>query len=139
MKRSFPRACAPFGLLPLMLMLGACAEPMIPDSDVIRMAAEPAYTYDEGGRLAATSCRADRPSTYSGTPSACQRDVVFARQVAYSGDLVRPRQAGAAAAGPVGAAADRYLSGSMDNAPWAAAADRIQGASPATAALPMSR
>lgn len=124
---------------PAALLLGGCAEPMIPDSDVIRMAAEPAYTYDDAGRLAATSCRPDRPSTYSGTPSACQRDVVFARQVAYPDDLVRPRQAGPAAAGPVGAAADRYLAGGRASQPWAAAADRIDGASPATAAMPSGR
>ena len=63
--------------IPLLVAAG-CAEPMIPDSDVIRHAAEPAYSYDEGGRLMATACRPDRPSLYSGTPSACQRDVVFA-------------------------------------------------------------
>lgn len=124
---------------PALMLLGGCAEPMITDSDVIRMAAEPAYTYDEGGRLMATSCRPDRPSTYSGTPSACQRDVVFARQVAYPGDLVRPREAGPAAAGPVGTAADRYLTGDQLGRPWATGNGRSEGASPATASLPAGR
>lgn len=119
--------------IPLLVAAG-CAEPMIPDSDVIRHAAEPAYSYDEGGRLMATACRPDRPSLYSGTPSACQRDVVFARQVADPRDLVRPRIAGRPAAGPVGAAADRYLYGTR-TAPWATAAGQ-GGQIPATAALP---
>lgn len=111
------RACA----LLLLPLLAGCAEPMINDSDVIRMAAEPAYTLDEGGRLMATSCRPDRPSTYSGTPSACQRDVVFAHQVADPADLLRPRVPGRPAAGPIGAAADRYLYGGVQTAPYAAA------------------
>ena len=119
--------------IPLLVAAG-CAEPMIPDSDVIRHAAAPAYGYDEGGRLMATACRPDRPSLYSGTPSACQRDVVFARQVANPRDLVQPRVAGRPAAGPVGAAADRYLYG-MRTAPWATAAGQ-GAATPATAALP---
>lgn len=132
MTRAFP---TPAVLSLAALALSGCAEPMIPDSDVIRHATEPAYTYDEGGRLAATSCRADRPSTYSGTPSACQRDVVFARQVANPSDLVRPQTAGRPMAGPVGAAADRYLYG-VQTVPWATAAGQMQPSSPATAALP---
>lgn len=121
-----------------LICLAGCAEPMIPDSDVIRHAAEPAYTYDEGGRLAATSCRADRPSSYSGTPSACQRDVVFARQVANPADLIQPRTPGRPVAGPVGAAADAYLY-RAGRTPWASAAgggDSATAASSATAWLP---
>lgn len=98
-------------VLPALLALSACAEPMIADSDVIRYASEPAYTYDEGGRIFPTSCLTGRSSTYSGTPSSCQRDVVFARQVANPDDLVSPRKPAPPSAGPLGRAADAYLQG----------------------------
>ena len=81
-------------------LLAGCMEPMIRDSDVIRHATEPAYGYDERGQIQATSCRPDRPSTYSGTPSACVRDVAFAKQVFSPADLVDPRRPGPAPAGP---------------------------------------
>ncbi|WBU57198.1 hypothetical protein [Paracoccus sediminicola] len=90
------------------LMLAACAEPMIKDSDVIRNAADPAYTYSEGGQIIPSSCLG-RASSYSGTASACQRDVAFARQVVNPSDLVAPRPAGPPPAGPVGRAVDSYV------------------------------
>ena len=70
MTRKLKRSLA--ALLPL-IALSACNEPMITDSDVIRYASEPAYTYDQGGRIFPTSCLTGRSSTYSGTPSSCQR------------------------------------------------------------------
>ena len=108
MTRKLKRSLA--ALLPL-IALSACNEPMITDSDVIRYASEPAYTYDQGGRIFPTSCLTGRSSTYSGTPSSCQRDVVFARQVANADDLVAPRRPAPPTAGPVGRAGDTYLQG----------------------------
>ena len=94
-------------------LLAGCTEPMIKDSDVIRHATEPAFGYDERGQIQPTSCRSDRPSTYSGTPSACARDVVFAKQVFDPVDLVNPRRPGPAPAAPLGRAADSYINGNV--------------------------
>ncbi|SMO45030.1 hypothetical protein [Paracoccus laeviglucosivorans] len=93
-------------LLPL--TLAACAEPMIRDSDVIRTGTDPAYTYGDGGGVVPTSCLGGA-SRYSGTPSGCQRDLAFARQVVNPSDLVEPTPPGAGSAGTVGRAADRYV------------------------------
>lgn len=92
-------------------LLAACDEPMIPDSDVIRLAPDPAYTYSPLGGVIATSCRADRPSRYTSMPSSCQRDMVLARQVTNPADLVDPVVPGPPAAGPIGRAADAYIGG----------------------------
>lgn len=89
------------------LLLAACAEPMIHDSDVIRRAADPAYTHGEAG-IVPVSCQGNR-SSYSARPSGCQRDLVFASQVANPADLVTPIQPGPGPAGPVGRAADGYI------------------------------
>lgn len=101
-----PRILAVTGLA----LLAACDEPMIPDSDVIRLAPDPAYTYAPLGGVMPTSCRADRPSRYTSMPSSCQRDMVLARQVTNPGDLVDPVVPGPPAAGPIGQAADAYIS-----------------------------
>ncbi|AGT08865.1 hypothetical protein [Paracoccus aminophilus] len=95
-------------LILLPLALAACAEPMIADSDVIRTARDPAYSYGEGGGVVPSSCRGGA-SRYSGTPSGCQRDLVFAAQAVNPGDLVEPGVPGPGPAGPVGRAADRYI------------------------------
>lgn len=105
---------APTLLAPLFLT--ACAEPMITDSDVMRQAADPAYSYGDGGGAIPSSCRGG-PSLYSGMPSGCQRDLVFAAQVVNTSDLVQPTLPGAASAGPVGRAADRYLNPESQIAP----------------------
>lgn len=92
-------------------LLAACDEPMIRDSDVIRQAADPAYTYGPLGGVIASSCQPSRPSSLSSSPSACQRDMVLARQVTNPSDLVDPVTPGAPAAGPIGRAADAYING----------------------------
>lgn len=90
------------------LALAGCDEPMVRDGDVIRRAADPAYAYDKLGDVQAVSCNVSRPSGYSSVPSGCQRDVVFARQIARPADMIDPRRPGPAPAGPVGRAADAY-------------------------------
>lgn len=96
------------------LLLTACAEPMIRDSDVIRTSMDPSFTYNEGGVVIPTSCQPGRASTYSGTPPGCARDVAFAKQVLNPSDLVDPIPPGPPPTGPVGRAADAYLNGGMD-------------------------
>lgn len=94
-------------LILIPLFLTACAEPMISDSDVIRKAADPAYTHGEAG-IVPVSCQGNL-SSYSSRPSGCQRDLVFASQVANPSDLVAPVPPGPGPAGPVGRAADDYI------------------------------
>lgn len=89
-------------------VLAACADPMIPDSDVIQRGRDPAYSYGDGGGVLPSSCRGGA-SDYSAMPSGCQRDLVFAAQVVNPSDMVQPTPPGAASAGPIGRAADRYL------------------------------
>ena len=101
-------------LLAAPLMLAACAEPLIKDSDVIMMAPDPAYTYSASGAITPSSCQSGRASLYSGTASGCQRDLVFANQVLNPADLVHPVPPGPANAGPIGRAADRYLNGTPE-------------------------
>lgn len=91
-----------------LLLLGGCAEPMIRDSDVVRTGTDPAYIYGPGGGAVPTAC-AGGASGYSNTQPGCQRDLVFAQQVANPEDLVQPRTPGPGPAGPIGRAADRYL------------------------------
>lgn len=106
----------------VVFILTACAEPLIGDGDVIRRASDPAYEYGPLGEVRAVSCNVTRPSGYSSVPSGCQRDVVFARQVAHPADLVDPLPPGPAPSGPVGRAAQAY--------------DQAGDANLATAALP---
>lgn len=93
------------------LLLSACAEPMIKDSDVVRTAMDPIYTYNEGGVVIPSSCQPGRASTYSGVPSRCSQDVALARQVLNPNDMVDPIAPGPAQTGPIGRAADDYLYG----------------------------
>ncbi|MDO5621556.1 MAG: hypothetical protein Q4G24_08820 [Paracoccus sp. (in: a-proteobacteria)] len=99
------------------LLLAGCNDPFIQEGNVIRRAADPAYAYDDFGRVQAVACNIAQPSGYSSAPSACQRDVVFARQIARPSDLVDPRNPGPAPAGPVGRAADRYIGGTAASLP----------------------
>lgn len=97
------------------LLLSACG-PMMQDSDVILFATEPPYHYTQEGRLVATTCR--QPDgvthlTYSALPPGCQRDQVFAAQVADPAHLTHPATPGPAAAVPIGRAANDYLYGGM--------------------------
>ncbi|RMC34926.1 hypothetical protein [Paracoccus alkanivorans] len=94
-------------LILIPLLLASCAEPMIRDSDVIRRAADPAYIHGEAG-IVPVSCQGNL-SSYSSRPSGCQRDLVFASQVANPADLIDPVSPGPGPAGPVGRAADAYI------------------------------
>lgn len=118
-------------LLPL---LAACQAAEITDSDVIRFAPEPTYFLTDGGDVAATRCRSDRTSGYSELPSGCQRDLVFAAQVANQRDLIKPRQPGPAPAAPIAIAAEKYLYGEEvppdGRAPEGGAARIIQNPAP---------
>lgn len=103
-----PSRAASLALIASLAGLAGCAEPMIRDSDVIRTGTDPAYVIGEGGGVVPTSCLGGA-SRYSGTPSGCQRDLVFAGQARNPADLVAPLPPAPPAAGPIGRAADRYL------------------------------
>lgn len=108
MTMSFPSRAAWLALMASLAGLAGCAEPMIRDSDVIRTGTDPAYVFGDGGGVVPTSCLGGA-SRYSGTPSGCQRDLVFAGQARNPADLVAPMPPAPPAAGPIGRAADRYL------------------------------
>lgn len=91
-------------------MLAACTDPLVKDSDVMRRASVPAYTYSESGNVTPASCQGVGQG-YSSRAPACERDLAFARQVANPRDLVSPVSPGPGAAGPLGRAADRYIYG----------------------------
>ncbi|PZO67374.1 MAG: hypothetical protein DI498_03305 [Paracoccus denitrificans] len=96
-------------VLPLAAVAG-CTDNLIKDSDVIRHASNPRYVYSDSGNITPASCQGTS-SGYSARASRCESDLILSRQVTNKRDLVVPQSVGPAAAGPIGRAADTYLSG----------------------------
>lgn len=78
---------------------------------VVTQGTEPNYQISEDGSIKAASCQ--RSTATGDVPSACAVDSVFAQQVRYPHDLVRPHTPGPGHTYPIARAAYEYIYGEM--------------------------